>query len=65
MRKGRGRDEVVLKARLGRRFDAGDDFLDLTACGSVEQSDARAGAARMAGRRDLGKIAIGDGAESP
>ena len=59
-------DEELLEARLDRGLDlldAAHDLLDLGAGRAVEQRDARAGAGGVAGRRDVGGIAVGHEAE--
>ena len=59
-------DEELLEARLDGRLDLLDaphDLLDLGARGAVEQRDARAGAGGVAGRGDVGGVAVGHEAE--
>ena len=57
---------MLLEARLDRGLDLvdmGDERLDLAAGGDVEERDPRAGAGGVAGRGDLGEVAVGDHAE--
>ena len=59
-------DEELLEARLDGGLDLLDpphDLLDLGAGGAVEQRDPGTGARSVAGRGDVGGIAVGDEAE--
>ena len=56
-------DEVLLEARLDGGLDlldAPDDAFDLGPRGARQQGDQRAGPGRVAGRADVGEVAVGD-----
>ena len=63
MREGHRLDEVLLEARLDGGLDlldAPDDALDLGPCRARQERDERTGPGRVAGRPDVGEIAVGD-----
>ena len=66
VREGHRLDEVLLEARLDRGLDLLDaphDALDLRPRRARQERDERAGAGRVAGRPDVGEVAVGDEAE--
>ena len=63
MREGHGVDEVLLEARLDRGLDlldSSDDRLDLPLRRARQERDQRARPGGVAGRPDVGQVAVGD-----